>query len=226
MARYVAVSSLTAVLFASGCTSAELEQSQISNEHTALLDDEVIRGFIVRGDGCSTLGDPLVNGNTVTFILGDYVAQRAGRGTDKASCDLVVEVSLPAGTGLNLDEVVYRGFADGSDSRTAFSRQYHFGGQVHGRKRTTVQEYDAEGNATLVRDDSDQYTSEFGEFTAADVIPSVGPAVCGRRAKWRANTTFSVQNSQDSSFSLASIDTVDLESQFTATFEFLPQSCR
>lgn len=223
MGRYMAVSVVVAASFGAACASDELELTQ---EHATLVEDTFIRGSVVHNSDCRTLGDPFVNGNSVTFILTDYTAQRDGRGQDRATCDLAVEVSLPPNTGITLDTVTYRGFADGSDARTTFRRDYHFAGQVHGQRRFTIQDYDAVGNATLVQDDSDQYTTDFGEFTASDEIPVVGPRVCGRHAVWRANTTLSVRNTEASSFSLLSIDTVDVAHQFTATFDFVPQTCR
>ena len=226
MARYIAVRLLAPVLFTSACTPEVLEWAQDSSELVGALDTTVIRGSIVEGTGCHTAGAPIVNGNAVTFILQDYVAQRSGRGQERATCHLAVDVSLPPGIGIALDNVVYHGFADGSNARTTFSRDYQFASQVREHKRATVQEYDTDGNVTLVQDDSDQYTTEFGEFTVSDELLNIGRPVCGRNATWRAKTGLTARNFDATSFSLASIDTVDIGNRFSATFEFVAQSCR
>lgn len=224
MSRHIAVILVT-VLFASACTAYESEPTLDTSEHDLQLAD-FIRGFIADGTGCSTLGDPIVDGDSVTFILTDYIAELEGRGLDRATCDLAVEIDLPRGVTFSLDNVVYRGFADGSDARSTFYREYFFAGQFIGDRRFTVQSYDANGNVTVVQDDSDLYTSDFGEFTALDQVASFGQSLCGERVVWRANTALSLRNTRNSSFSLASIDTVDVENQFFVTLDFSPRPCR
>jgi hypothetical protein len=220
----MAISLLVAASVTPGC-AVDSEPTQGSSEQASMLASEFIRGFIADGTGCSTVGDPIVDGNSVTFILTEYIAELAGRGLARATCDLAVEVALPPGVTISLDNVVYRGFADGSDARSTFYREYFFAGQFIGDRRFTVQQYDAGGNATLVQDDSDDYTTDFGEFTALDEVLSVGTPVCGETVIWRTNTALSVRNSRTSSFSLASIDTVDVENQFFVTFDFAPTRC-
>jgi Domain of unknown function (DUF4360) len=198
------------------------EVTSASNKLSFELDSQFIRGFIADGTGCRTVGDPIVGDNTVTFILADYIAEKEGTGLARATCDVAVAVALPPGLSISLDEVVYRGFTDGSSARSTFFREYFFAGQFLGDRRFTVIDYDAGGNASVLRNDSDQYMSTFGEFTALDEVLSVGVSPCGEEVVWRANTALSLRNTRRSSFSLSSIDTVDIENQFFVTFRFRP----
>jgi len=194
-------------------------QSAITLE-SMVVDAPIIRGFIADGTGCATIGVPVINGNTITFILTDYIAEKEGTGLARATCDIAVEVNLPAGVTLSLDKVIYRGFADGSLSRSTFFREYFFAGMFLGDRRFTVIDYNAAGIPNIIRNDSDEYMSDFGEFTALDEVLSVGASPCGQPAIWRANTSLSVRNNVASSFSLSSIDTVDVANQYFITFDF------
>lgn len=186
----------------------------------------IIRGFVADGTGCGTLGDPVINGNAITFILTDYIAQKEGTGLARATCDLAVEINLPPGVTISLDDVIYRGFADGSRARVTFFREYFFAGTFLGDRRFTVVDYGPTGTPTIVQNDSDSYTSSFGEFTARDQVLSVGTTPCGTQVIWRSNTALSVRNTASTSFSLASIDTVDVTNKQFITFNFgMPKSC-
>jgi hypothetical protein len=220
------IASLIATIsLASACTSLEAEPTSDVSEQALLVDSEFIRGFIADGTGCRTIGDPIVNGNSVTFILTDYTAELDGRGLARATCDFAVEIALPPGLTISLDDVVYRGFADGSDARSTFYREYFFAGEFIGDRRFTVQQYSASGNVTVVQDDSSDYTTSFGEFTALDEVLSFGRSRCGETVVWRANTALSVRNTRTTSFSLASIDTVDVQNQHFVTFDFGTRPC-
>jgi hypothetical protein len=180
----------------------------------------IIRGFVADGTGCATIGDPVINGNTITFILTDYIAEKEGTGLARATCDIAVVVDLPPGVTVSLDNVIYRGFADGSLSRSTFFREYFFAGMFIGDRRFTVVDYNAVGTPTVSRNDSDNYMSDFGEFTALDKVLSLAASPCGQQAIWRSNTSLSVRNNAASSFSLSSIDTVDVANQYFITFNF------
>jgi hypothetical protein len=225
MLRNMTAIALVTMTAGAGCATSETESVQEADEQALMLDSQFLRGFIADGTGCATIGDPIVSGNSVTFILTDYVAEVAGRGLDRATCDFAVEIALPPGLTISLDEVIYRGFADGSDARSTFYREYFFAGEFIGDRRFTVQQYDSTGNVTTVQDDSDQYIRNFGEFTALDDVLSAGRSVCGETIVWRANTALSVRNYRTSSFSLASLDTVDVQNQFFVTFDFTPRFC-
>jgi hypothetical protein len=191
-----------------------------------IVDAPIIRGFVADGTGCATIGEPVINGNTITFILTDYIAEKEGTGLARATCDIAVEIDLPAGVTLSLDNVIYRGFADGSLSRSTFFREYFFAGMFLGDRRFTVIDYNAIGTPIVIRNDSDDYMSDFGEFTALDEVLSVGASPCGEPAIWRANTSLSVRNNAAGSFSLSSIDTVDVQNQYFITFDFgLGRNC-
>ncbi len=186
----------------------------------------IIRGFVADGTGCATLGDPVINGNSITFILTDYIAEKEGTGLARATCDLAVEINLPAGVTISLDDVIYRGFADGSRARSTFFREYFFAGTFFGDRRFTVIDFGPTGTPTIVQNDSDSYTSSFGEFTARDQVLSVGTTPCGAPVIWRSNTSLSVRNSAATSFSLTSIDTVDVTNKQFITFDFgSPRGC-
>jgi len=66
----------------------------------------------------------------------------------------------------------------------------------------------------------------FGEFTALDEVLSAGLSRCGQTVVWRANTALSVRNTKASSFSMASIDTVDVHNQRFVTFNLGTRPCR
>lgn len=191
---------------------------------TLMLDSPIIRGFVADGTGCSTLGDPIIQGNTITFILTDYIAAKEGTGLARATCDIAVEIDLPQGVTLSLDDVIYKGFADGSNARSQFFREYFFAGVFVGDRRFTVIDYNVAGVPNIIRNDSDDYMSDFGEFTSQDSVLSVGASPCGEQAIWRANTSLSVRNNAASSFSLTSIDTIDVANQYFITFDFGPVS--
>jgi len=198
----------------------------VMTSESMVLTSPIIRGFIADGTGCATIGDPIINGNIITFILTDYIAEKEGTGLARATCDIAVEVDLPPGVTLSLDNVIYRGFADGSASRSTFFREYFFAGMFLGDRRFTVIDYNAAGTPTIIRNDSDEYMSDFGEFTALDEVMSVGASPCGEPAIWRANTSLSVRNNTTRSFSLSSIDTVDVANQYFITFDFgLGRNC-
>jgi hypothetical protein len=226
MSRKMTVSLIATISLASACTSLEVEPTSDVSEQPLLVDSEFIRGFIADGTGCRTVGDPIVIGNSVTFILTDYTAELDGRGLARATCDLAVEIALPPGLTISLDDVVYRGFADGEDARTTFYREYFFAGQFIGDRRFTVQSYNATGAVSVVQDDSSDYTQSFGEFTALDEVLSAGLTRCGQTVVWRANTALSVRNTKTTSFSMASIDTVDVRNQRFVTFDFGTRPCR
>jgi len=177
----------------------------------------VIRGFVAAGSGCKTLGSPVVAGNTVTIILDNYVAQQDGPGISRSTCDVAVEVDLPPGLSVSLDDVTYRGFSGGSLARSTFFREYFFAGDFIGDQRFTVIDYDAAGAVHMVQNDSDAYTSDFGEFTSLDRILS---ARSGGRLTWRANTALTVRNDSAGSFALAALDTVDAAHRHFVTFRF------
>jgi hypothetical protein len=208
-----------------GCSTVESEPEVEASEAPLLLDAQFLRGFIADGTGCGTIGDPIVAGNSVTFILTNYIAELTGRGLDRATCDLAVEVSLPPGLTISLDSVVYRGFADGADARSTLYREYFFAGEFIGDRRFTVQQYDQVGNVTVIQDDSDDYVNDFGEFTSLDEVLTSGRSPCGETAVWRANTALSVRNFRTTSFSLASMDTVDVRNEFYVTFDFAARFC-
>lgn len=186
---------------------------------------ESIRGFTADGSGCAVVGDPIVAGDSITLILVDYVVEKNGVGFDRASCDLAVEVSLPQGVTISLDSVVYRGFADGFDSRSTFYREYFMADKFIGDRRFTVVAYDSAGTPTVLRDDSDDYMSDYGEFKARDLVLNAAQASCGGSAVYRTNTSLSVRNPLSTSSSYASIDTVDVHNQYYVTFEFGLDSC-
>jgi hypothetical protein len=203
----------------------EIRQTATTLENLNLV-SPIIRGFVADGTGCSTLGDPIINGNTITFILTDYIAEKEGTGRDRATCDIPVDVDPPPGVTISLDDVIYRGFADGSLSRSTFFREYFFAGVFLGDRRFTVIDYNAAGVPNVIRNDSDNYMSDFGEFTALDEVMSVGASKCGEPAIWRANTSLSVRNNVAASFSLTSIDTIDVSNQYFITFDFgNPRGC-
>jgi hypothetical protein len=186
----------------------------------------IIRGFVADGTGCATLGTPVINGNSITFILTDYIAEKEGTGLARATCDLAVEINLPAGVTISLDDVIYRGFADGSRARSTFFREYFFAGTFSGDRRFTVIDYSATGVPTIIQNDSTSYMSNFGEFTASDQVLSVGSTPCGMPVIWRSNTSMSVRNTAADSFSLTSIDTVDVTNKQFITFDFgSPRGC-
>lgn len=186
------------------------------------LESPIIRGFVADGTGCDTLGDPVIQENTITFILTDYIAEKEGTGLARSTCDIAVEIDLPPGVTISLDNVIYKGFADGLSARSTFFREYFFAGVFLGDRRFTVYDYNSSGVANKIRDDSDEYLSDFGEFTALDTVLSVGASPCGEPAIWRANTSLSLRNNTSAAFSLASIDTVDVENQEFITFRYKP----
>jgi hypothetical protein len=207
------------------CSTADPEPAIEVTDEPLLLDSQFLRGFIADGTGCATIGDPVIAGNSVTFILTNYIAELTGRGLDRATCDFAVEVSMPPGLTVSLDAVVYRGFADGADARSTLYREYFFAGEFIGDRRFTVQQYDAVGNVTVIQDDSDDYVNDFGEFTSLDEVLTSGRTPCGETTIWRANTALSVRNFRTTSFSLASIDTVDVRNEFYVTFDFGTRFC-
>lgn len=200
----------------------ETQASKTNTLESMMLDAPIIRGFVADGTGCATLGDPVIQGNTITFILTDYIAAKEGTGIARATCDIAVEIDLPAGVTISLDDVIYRGFADGLSTRTQFFREYFFAGVFVGDRRFTITDYNNLGVGNPIRDDSDDYVIEFGEFTALDEVLSVGASPCGGEVIWRANTSLSVRNSTAASFSLTTIDTVDVANQYFVTFDFGP----
>jgi hypothetical protein len=181
---------------------------------------QFINGFIADGTGCAMLGDPIIAADSITLILTDYIVEKEGRGFDRATCDVAVEVDLPPGISVSLDSVTYRGFADGFGARSTFYREYFFADEFMGDRRFTVVEYNSIGNSTILRDDSSGYVSDFGEFTARDHTESVGHSPCGELALYRTNTALSVRNLWSTSISLASIDTVDVHHEYFVTFTF------
>lgn len=207
---------------ADGPNLGESRQSALTLESLSLFATPIIRGFVADGSGCATLGTPVINGNSITFILTDYIAEKEGTGLARATCDLAVEINLPAGVTISLDDVIYRGFADGSRTRSTFFREYFFAGMFFGDRRFTVVDYNAAGVPTIVQNDSNSYTSSFGEFTSRDQVLSVGTSPCGMPVIWRANTSISVRNTAASSFSLTQIDTVDVTNKQFITFDFGP----
>lgn len=180
-------------------------------------DPPVIRGFVAAGSGCRSLGPPVVAGNTVTIVLDGYIAQHDGPGIARATCDVAVELTLPSGLSVSLDDVVYRGFSGGSLARSTFFREYFFAGDFTGDRRFTVSDYDAGGSPHMIQNDSDAYTSDFGEFTSLDRISS---ARLGGKLIWRANTALTIRNDSASSFGLASLDTVDAVRRHFVMFRF------
>lgn len=228
--RNYLVTAVVALLLTPACAdfgdepSAGEEGESVSSTSLEMLalDSPIIRGFVADGTGCATLGDPVILENTITFILTDYIAEKEGTGLDRATCDIAVEIDLPPGVTISLDDVIYKGFADGLSSRLTFFREYFFAGVFLGDRRFTVVDYNATGTAHMVRNDSDDYLSDFGEFTALDNVLSVGVSPCGEPVIWRANTALSVRNSTAAAFSLTSIDTVDVENKKFVTFDFKP----
>lgn len=193
---------------------------------TMVLNSPIVRGFVADGTGCATLGEPVINENSITFILTEYIAERQGTGLARSTCDIAVELQLPAGLTISLDNVIYKGFADGLNARSTFFREYFFAGVFLGDRRFTVVDYNTAGVPRISRNDSDQYLSEFGEFTALDEVLSVGNSPCGGPAVWRSNTSLSVRNNAASSFSLAAIDTIDVTNEFFVTYNFgAPRRC-
>jgi len=180
-------------------------------------DAPVIRGFVAAGSGCRTVGTPVVAGNTVTILLDSYIAEQEGPGIARATCDVAVEITLPSGLFVSLDEVVYRGFSGGSLARSIFFREYFFAGDFSGDRRFTVVDYDAAGGLHMVQNDSDAYTTDFGEFTSLDRILSTR---VGGKLTWRANTALTVRNDSASSGALAAIDTVDAVRRHFVMFRF------
>lgn len=185
----------------------------------------VIRSFVANGSGCRNVEDPIVDGNSVTLVLADYVAAKNGPGIDRATCDVAVEVDLPAGVTVSLNDVTYKGFSRGVNARSSFFREYFFAGDFAGDRRFTVIDYDGAGRADFVQNDSDAYSTRGGEFTARDRVLSVRES-CGGDVVWRVNTALTVRNDENSSSSLASIDTVTATNRFHVTFQFGPyESC-
>lgn len=222
MSRFITAGFFATISIAGvACTAAEAEPEpgEQTLEQALAAGEAIISGFVADGTGCATLGEPVVDGDSATFFLTDYIAERDGRGLARATCDLAVVVDLPSGLTVSLDNAIYHGFADGSNARTTFYREYFFAGQFIGDRRFTVQQYDADGDVTTLQDDSDDYVTEFGEFTALDQVLSVGATECGETVVWRTNTALSVRNFQNNSFSMAAIDTVDVENQFFITLE-------
>jgi hypothetical protein len=178
----------------------------------------IVRGFVAAGSGCKSLGTPVVTGNTVTITLTDYIAEQEGTGISRSTCDVAVEIDLPPGVTVSLDDVTYRGFSGGFSARSTFFREYFFAGDVFGDRRFTVIEYDRAGTPHIGQDDSDDYTSDAGKFTALDRIRSV--RFGGGVVVWRANTAMTVRNDVADSFARASIDTVELTNRYFVTFRF------
>ncbi len=216
------------LLMSSACngddTEREAQQSGVGIKPISGMDLErlaqdapVIRGFVAAGSGCRTLGTPVVAGNTVTIVLDDYIAEREGPGIARATCDVAVELTLPSGLFVSLDEVVYRGFSGGSLARSTFFREYFCAGDFTGDRRFTVIDYDPAGSPHVVQNDSDAYATDFGEFTSLDRILS---ARLGGKLTWRTNTALTVRNDLAGSFALAALDTVDAVRRHFVTFRF------
>lgn len=201
------------------------DEDSVSGMSLEVLAGPVIRSFVANGSGCRDVGDPIVEGNRVTLVLADYVAQKEGLGIARATCDVAVEVALPPGLTVSLNDVVYRGSTRGESSRSSFFREYFFAGDFSGDRRFTVIDYDAAGRPDFVQNDSDAYTLRAGEFTALDRVLSVAES-CGEDVIWRVNTALTVRNDDDSSSSLTAIDTVTATNRFHITFDFgTPRSC-
>jgi hypothetical protein len=179
---------------------------------------QVVGGFVAGGSGCAMLTAPIIVGDSITLILTDYIAEKDGRGLDRATCDVAVEVDLPPGLTVSVDSVTYRGFADGFNARSTFYREYFFAEQFTGDRRFTVVQYDSSGDPTILRDDSSEYVSDYGEFTARDEVTAVGYSNCGELATYRTNTALSVRNLFADSVSLSSIDTVDVHNAYYITY--------
>lgn len=184
-----------------------------------------VRGFIADGSGCAMFEEPVISGNSVTLVLADYIAAKDGVGFDKATCDLAVEVELPPGNTVSFDSVTYRGFSDAFDASTTFYREYFFAGEFSGDRRFTVVDYDGYGVGTVLQDDSDDYISDFGEFTARDNTVSIAESPCGGVAVYRTNTALTVRNPLATSSSFAAIDTVDITNKRFITFDVVVESC-
>ncbi len=193
------------------------ETEQLSSIEMLTQAAPVIRGFVAAGSGCRTLGTPVVAGNTVTIILDNYIAAQDGPGISRSTCDVAVELDLPPGLFVSLDDVTYRGFSGGSLSRSTFFREYFFAGDFIGDRRFTVIDYDAAGSLRMVQNDGDAYTSDFGEFTSLDRVLS---ARFGGKLIWRANTALTVRNDSANSFALAALDTVDTAHRHFVMFRF------
>ena len=222
MRRYAVPGVVLSLMFSACAVEPRSPPSKAGVEQVSTLELEslagpVIRGFVAGGSGCMSLGTPVVAGNTVTIILTDYIAEENGLGISRSTCDVAVAIDLPPGFTISLDDVIYRGFADGSRARSTFFREYFFAGEFIGDRRFTVIDYDGAGNPSLVQNDSDDYTSDFGEFTARDRILS---ARFGGSVVWRANTALTVRNDFTDSFALAALDTVDLANRYFVTFRF------
>ncbi len=179
-----------------------------------------ISGFIAEGSGCTLGADPIIADNSITFFLKDYIAKVEGRGVDRATCNIGVRVKLPPGFTILLDNVIYRGGLLGFLAETRFFREYFFADQFFGDRRFTVTRFNRDGDARIRRDDSDEYTEEFGEFTAKDEVLSVGATRCGETVVWRANTSVSAQNRREESTSQIAIDTIDISNEHRITFGF------
>jgi hypothetical protein len=199
--------------------------SNIMELQELMEEGHFIRGFVAGGTGCAMVGGPVIDGNSITLILTDYVVEKEGRGIDQATCDLAVELDLPAGLTTSLDSVTYRGFADAVDATSTFYREYFFADEFIGDRRFTVVDYDTIGDPHVLRDDSDNYVSEFGEFTARDETKSIAHSPCGGLVLYRTNTALSVRNLSPESISLISIDTVDVTNEYFVTMTFGVEPC-
>jgi hypothetical protein len=199
--------------------------SDITQLEDLIEEGHFINGFIAGGTGCVMAGDPIIIGDSITLILTDYIVEKEGVGFDQATCDLAVEVDLPPGLTASLDSVTYRGFADGFDATSIFYREYFFADEFMGDRRFTVVEYNSTGDPTILRDDSSNYVSDFGEFTARDDTESVGHSPCGELVLYRTNTSLSVRNLLPTSIALASIDTVDVHNEYFVTLTFGVEPC-
>lgn len=197
--------------------AAGMEQVSVADLQVLPQATPVVRGFVAGGSGCASLDAPVVAGNTVTIILTDYVATRDDIGISRSTCDVAVEIALPPGLTISLDDVTYRGFSEGSLARSTFFREYFFAGDFTGDRRFTVIDYDAAAKPTVIQNDSDAYTSNLGEFTALDRIRS---ARSGGTVVWRTNTALTVRNDFANSFALTSIDTVFVANRHFVTFRF------
>lgn len=221
------------LLVLSGCAAdgfgpesaaAEEDMQSVSGTSLELLaqDGPVIRGFVADGSGCRDVGSPIVVGNSVTIVLEDYVAAQEGPGISRATCDVAVEVDLPPGLTVSLNEITYRGFSRGTSARSSFFREYFLAGDFVGDRRFTVIDYDAAGRPHIVQNDSDAYSSRLGEFTALDRVLSFGESKCGEDTVWRVNTALTVRSEADHSSALTSIDTVTAVNRYHVTFDFGP----
>lgn len=212
-------------------SSAPVEQLTLAELEEA--GDIFIRGFIAEGSGCRTLGEPLIAGNSITFLLQNYSASREGNGASaRVDCNIAVEVDLAPGLNVSLDRVIYKGYAEGfkgsgrrSLAQTQFSRSYFLAGNPESDFRATIIKWRDFDDIISIKEERPRGTFgtfdiAFNEFTAQDLVATFAQPRCGQPSVWRANTSLTARSRGTDSYAVIQIDTVDVANEFFVTFNF------